>query len=361
MLIKCNSNFKILFYFSEMANVKSDDTHLRHCMLFLFRQKINATEATRIICSVYGDVLKVNKCQRWFRKFGSGNFDISDGPRSGRPTELDDDMLKAIVELDPRQSIQELSDKLNSSWSTVQEHLAKIGKVSRQGIWIPHNLTENNKLTRLTICISLLSRQQSDPFLHRIITGDEKWVLYVNNKRKRQWLSHGQTPIPTAKDDLHPKKVLLCVWWDSIGIIHFELLKYGQTITAEVYCEQLDRLHKSLTLKRPALLNRKGVILQQDNARPHSAKKTTEKIRKLGWEILPHPPYSPDIAPSDYHLFRSLEHYLGNKTFRNPDDVHSGLTDFFSSKDANFYKKGIEMLKNRWQTIINNDGDYILD
>ena len=61
------------------------------------------------------------------------------------------------------------------------------------------------------------------------------------------------------------------------------------------------------------------------------------------------------------HYFGSLGHYLGNETFRNPDDMHSGLTDFFSSKDTNFYKKDIEMLKNRWFIILNNDGDYILD
>ena len=75
--------------------------------------------------SVYGDVLKVNK---WFKKFRSGNFDVSDGPRSGRPTELDNDMLKIMVELDPQKSIQELLNKFNLSWPTVQEHLAKIEK-----------------------------------------------------------------------------------------------------------------------------------------------------------------------------------------------------------------------------------------
>ena len=82
-----------------MTNVKVDDTYLGHCMLFLFWQKINATESTRIICSVYGDVLKVNKCQRWFGNFGSGYFDVSGGSLLGRPTELDDDILKIMVEL----------------------------------------------------------------------------------------------------------------------------------------------------------------------------------------------------------------------------------------------------------------------
>ena len=107
---------------------------------------------------------------------------------------------------------------------------------------------------------------------------------------------------------------------------------------------------------------RKTVLRHSSGEKVDITKKiTTAKIRQFDWEIMPHHPYSLDIAPSEYHLFCSLEYYLGNQTFRNPDDMHSGLTDFFASKDANFYKKGIEMLKDRWFTILNNDGDYILD
>ena len=65
------------------------------------------------------------------------------------------------------------------------------------------------------------------------------------------------------------------------GIIHFELLKPGETITAELYCQQLDRLHSELLVKRQALINRKGVILQHDNARPYAARLTQQKLRQL--------------------------------------------------------------------------------
>jgi histone-lysine N-methyltransferase SETMAR len=153
----------------------------------------------------------------------------------------------------------------------------------------------------------LATRQERDLFINRIVTGGEKWVLYVNKERKRQWLSPGQRPVLTAKPGLHPKKVMLCVWWDIKGVVHYEVLEPNQTITAELYCEQLDCLNQVLVSKRPALVNRKGVTLQHDNARPHTVSLTQQKIRELGWEVLPHPPYSPDIAPSDYY-FRS--HYL---------------------------------------------------
>lgn len=344
-----------------MADNQPNEEHLRHCILFLFRSGVNATVATKKICDVYGDVLKVNKCQHWFRKFSNGDFGLSDSARTGRPVGFDKDALKALVETNPKMSIQEIAKTLQATWSTVQRHLKEIGKVYRQGIWVPHLLSDMNKDQRRTICTSLLCRQRNDPFLRRIVTGDEKWVLYNNNKRTKQWLSPNKLAVPIPKPSLTLKKVLLCVWWDCCGIIHFELLKSGETVTAELYCQQLDRLRNQLFVKRPGLVNRKGVILQHDNARPHAAKLTQEKIRQLDWEVLPHPPYSPDIAPSDFHLFRSMEHSLKNQNFKNADDVRTHLESYFSSKDTEFYGRGIETLPTRWQKVLDNDGNYIID
>ena len=75
--------------------------------------------------------------------------------------------------------------------------------------------------------------------------------------------------------------MLLCIWWDCGGIIHFEMLKPGETIIAELYCQQLDILHGELLEKRKVLVNRKGRILQHDNAISHAARLTQQKIRHL--------------------------------------------------------------------------------
>ena len=103
---------------------------------------------------------------------------------------------------------------------------------------------------------------------------------------------------PIAKAGLHPMKVLLCVWWDCRGIIHFELLRQGEIITTDKYYEQLTRLDAAIREKRPVLANRKGFIFHHDNSRPHVAQQTLRKLKELKWEILQPPPYSPDISPS---------------------------------------------------------------
>jgi [histone H3]-lysine36 N-dimethyltransferase SETMAR len=241
----------------------------------------------------------------------------------------------------------------------VYRHLKKLGKVCKLGTWIPHELSEHNKITRLNICNFLYSKYLQAPFLDRIVTGDEKWVLYKNVKRKRHWVNVGEYPSSQSKPNPYSKKVLLSVWWDVNGIIFFSLLPSNQTINSEVYCRQMNNLEQTLREKRPELVESNGIILQHDNARSHIAEMTKKKLREFGWEVLPHPPYSPDLAPSDYHLFRSLEHFLRGKTFTSEMELEANLWAFFESKPIEFYRRGIEQLAKRWNNVISNDGKYI--
>lgn len=67
---------------------------------------------------------------------------------------------------------------------------------------------------------------------------------------------------------------------------------------------------------------------------------------ELGLELLPHLPYSPDLAPSDYHLFRSLEHTLRGTNFNNVEEVKAHLEKVFNAKSKDFFEKGIEQFQN---------------
>uniref|UniRef100_A0A1I7S430 Histone-lysine N-methyltransferase SETMAR n=2 Tax=Bursaphelenchus xylophilus TaxID=6326 RepID=A0A1I7S430_BURXY len=118
-------------------------------------------------------------------------------------------------------------------------------------------------------------------------------------------------------------------------------------------------MYAALGKKYPALINRKRVPLQQDNAKPRSAKQTKEKIKTLdAIELLPHPAYSSQLAQYDYHLFRSMAHFLRGRSFNDLDDVEDGCREFFASMNKERYRSGIAQLADRWAQAIDSNGLY---
>ncbi|KAG6804544.1 Ammar1 transposase [Apis mellifera caucasica] len=138
------------------------------------------------------------------------------------------------------------------------------------------------------------------------------------------------------------------------------LKSYHPTINSVVYIEQLTKLNNAVEEKRPELTNQKDVVFHHDNARPHTYLVTRQKLLELGWDVLSYPPYSPDLAPSDYFLFQSLQNSLNGKNFNNDDDIKSYLIQFFA-KNQKFYERGIMMLPERWQKVIDQNGQHITE
>ena len=100
---------------------------------------------------------------------------------------------------------------------------------------------------------------------------------------------------------------------------------------ADLYSQQLERAHEILRRRIPGLVNRNRVLLQQDNARLHTAGITMRKIQELGGiELLPLPANSPELVPSDYHLFRTMAHFLRGWNFEYFEAVEVSLTEFFA-------------------------------
>ena len=148
------------------------------------------------------------------------------------------------------------------------------------------------------------------------MTGDEKWMLYNNVKWKRSWRKQKEPPKTTPNAGLHPKKVMLFIWWDWKGVLYYELLLENQMISSYKYRSQLDPLKAALSKKHSELVNGKHIIFHQDYARPMFLW-WPGKNSQLGWEILIHLPYSSDNTPSNFHLFWCLQNSFNEKNFNS--------------------------------------------
>ena len=101
-------------------------------------------------------------------------------------------------------------------------------------------------------------------------------------------------------------------------------------------------MHQKLTLKQPALINRKGPIHLHDNIRPHVSMITRQKMYALNYEVLDHRPYLSQFSPTDFHFFKCLNNFLQEKCFRNPKYAETALNELVAIITTTFYDTGIK-------------------
>ena len=172
-----------------------------------------------------------------------------------------------------------------------------------------------------------------------------------------QWKHISSPPARKSKATITARKVMLSFFFDCRGPLLIEFLPQGSTINSAQYCSTLTKLRKAIKNKRPGLLTQ-GVILLHDNARPHVSQETQRTLNSFRWEVLEHPPYSPDMSPCDFHIFGPLKRALQGKRFHSDDGVKEAVQDFLRNQPQSFYSKGIELRPQQWDLCFNAHGDF---
>ncbi|CAD5212181.1 unnamed protein product [Bursaphelenchus okinawaensis] len=125
--------------------VKLNRDQVRAMLLLKFCEHGNAARATKEICSAIGpSVVSYDTVKVWFLKFKNGDFDMSEKPRSGRPSVLEKTRLLKLIEEDPRRTITELAVELQCDPSTVTRGLHALGKSWKNGQWVRHKLNSDH-------------------------------------------------------------------------------------------------------------------------------------------------------------------------------------------------------------------------
>ena len=202
-------------------------------------------------------------------------------------------------------TIDEIAVEFNmshsSAWNIVHDELGCRKVCSR---WVPRQLSDDHKRARQTICQEHLDLHacEGDAFLHWIVTGDESWVYHYepeSKKQSMQWKHLSSLASKKFKTQASAGKVMLTIFWDVNGpiLVHFQ--EKGQTMTSAWYSDMLvNELKPAIWSKCQGLLS-KRVFLLHDKACLHPAVHRVNTLRALKFEVLKHPPYSPDlVAPS---------------------------------------------------------------
>lgn len=350
-------------------NLKMNKMEYRAIIKFFVMEGLSTTEIHKKILKVLKeDAPSFSTIHRWASQFRRGHTTIEDDPRSGRPkTATTPQIIQKIHDMvldDRRLKVREIASAAGISaervWHILHEDL-KMRKLCAR--WVPHLLTIDEKRIRMKFsqsCLDRLNLNETD-FMSRIVTIDETWIHHYTPEttaQSKQWVEAGSSAPKSLKKGPSAGKVMASVFWDSKGILLLDYLEKGKTITSAYYVSLLNQLNDKIREKRSGL-KKKKIIFLQDNAPAHKSFLTITKLNDLKYDLLDHPPYSPDLAPSDFFLFTNLKKFLSGKRFRDNQEAIDAVNGYFESLDEKHYKQGMELLKKRWTQCVELKGDFV--
>jgi len=186
--------------------------------------------------------------------------------------------------------------------------------------FVPRLLNNDQRDHRVQVCTELQEAVRHDPnFLSRVITGDETWLYDYDLETKQQPLQWKTPSSPWPKKARQVRsniKSILFIFLDIRGIVHKEFVPPGQTVNGKFYCKVLRRLRQNVRRKRPEMWKNGNWLLHHDNVSAHTSLVVREFLIKNNVSTVPHPAYSPGLAPCNFYVFPENETPVERVTFR---------------------------------------------
>jgi len=327
---------------------------------------VDPTTIHKELVTAYGDhAVSYPTVQRWSKKTREGEMEIEDNPRSGRrvseTTQENIELVRSLIEEDPHSTYDDIEAETELSRGTIfniiRDHL-KLEKVTSR--WVPHELTPQQKQERVRICRENLAKFQNNSWRTcNIITGDETWIYYRQVGRKASqahWIGEGLSPKTVVRRNKYEPKMLFSIFFKSNGWLWIHAVGSGETVDGNYYIDNcLAPVIEELKEQRPNS-GVKGIKLLHDNARPHVAIEVKNFLKKEGISVMPHPAYSPDLAPCDFWLNDYIKRNLKDHT--NEDSLFKAVSKIVENIPEKEYKKTFDKLLERMQLCIDNKGEY---
>jgi len=180
---------------------------------------------------------------------------------------------------------------------------------------------------------------RSSNFLSQLVTMNETWLYHYDPETKQQsmeWRHSGSARSKKFRMQKSAGKVLASIFWDQDGILLINYLPKGQTINVDYYSTLLMQLKDILKEKLRGKFT-KGVLFLHEIAPAHRALVTQKKLAYLGFQCLDHPPYSPNLAPSDYQLFPGLKKQLKGRHFSSNAEAIAAAETWLDGQTFDFF------------------------
>lgn len=321
------------------------------------------------ICSIYGSSeLSYASVTRWCKKFASGITSLQNAPRRHRGTTATTaqniNKIRKLVSEDARFTVREIARKVGISIGAVHSILKKHLKMNKiTARWIPHLLTEEQKRLRLKTAKTLLKmypKYNSRSFA-AVVTGDETWVHFYEPRRKLQnkvWATKNMKRPCIAKRTISARKVMYAIFFTNQGPALQMAVPKGKSVNSKFYRKVVLKTLKKYFEKRRPATGLAGVRLLHDNASSHKAAIVREFLTQQKVVELPHPPYSPDLAPCDFFLFPRLKKYLTGRKFKKRKELGSAIFQCLKGIPKSDYENAFKSWIRRLKLCIMNKGEY---
>lgn len=339
-----------------------ENVEFRSVIRFLLLKGSDKKEIIDQIKEVYGEEAPSKATiYNWIREFSSGRTSVYDAIKSGRPVEINENVstkLREIIKNERKITQIHLSERLNVSKRTIQLLLEQMGIRKLCSRFVPKFLTAEMMARRKMACETNLRLMDAvgPNFLWNIVTTDETPLsIYIpySKRESKEWVFENEKPSKVLRLGIsHRKCAMLTVFWDRKGILKIDFTE--EIINSEYYCNIL--LETRSIRRKP---RNQDLYLLHDNAPIHTSRKTQETLTNAGFVQLDHPPYSPDLAPSDFWLYNRLKKHMRGKNFGSKDDMRDNVTKFLMEQDQNFFEIGFNGLVDRWKKCVNVNGGYI--
>lgn len=340
--------------------------HFRAMIFYDFKSDLTQQQCVDRLISAFGDQApSKTTIYRWFSEFKFGRSSLSDEFRGGRPSTSvvakNIDAVRQMIEMDRHVTYREIASTLGIDMKQIStilhDHLAVKKLCAR---WIPHNLTEAQKATRVKWSKEMLKKfnRGASNLVYNIVTGDETWIYSYEPETKQQ------SSVWVFQDELNPTKVvrsrsvskkMIAAFFGVTGHVATVALEDRRTVNADWYTticlpEVINEIRKTNAKRR--------IILHHDNASSHTASQTIDYLKRQNVELMTHCPYSPDLSPNDFFLFPFVKNKMRGTRFSTPEEAVEAFKSHVSDIPSSEWKKCFVNWFQRMQKCIDCKGEY---